>query len=69
MAYYASGDCSAMISVMKPRFSVSVFLFMLAGAFLLAGPDRLAAQNASGAAQIAASLPPESRAVIERRCV
>jgi alpha-mannosidase len=55
-----------MISVMKPRFSVSVFLFMLAGAFLLAGPDRLAAQNASGAAQIAASLPPESRAVIER---
>jgi len=65
MAYYASGDCSAMISVMKPRFSVSVFLFMLAGRFCLPARTGLRLRTL---ARRPDCCPPaaESRAVIER---
>jgi alpha-mannosidase len=55
-----------MISALKLRLNAFAFLSMLTAAILLAGAGRLAAQSANDAAKIAAGLPPESRAVIER---
>ncbi|MGA3265134.1 MAG: hypothetical protein ABSC47_13935 [Terracidiphilus sp.] len=52
-----------MISASKLRHRILVLLFILAGAFLFAG--RVMAQD-DEAGKMAASLPPESRAVIER---
>ena len=55
-----------MNSVLKLRFVRFACLAVLASATLLAGPDRMEAQSAADSAKIAATLPPESRAVIER---
>ena len=53
-----------MISVLNRYRRNPVLMLLFTGALLLTG--RLGAQNAAGASKIAASLPPESRAVIER---
>ena len=53
-----------MISALKTRQYLSGFLLLLAGASFFVG--RCTAQNADEAVRIAASLAPESRAVIER---
>jgi alpha-mannosidase len=66
MDYHAAEDFSAMNSALKLRFVRFACLAGLAGAVLLAGPERMEAQSAADAAKIAATLPPESRAVIER---
>jgi alpha-mannosidase len=55
-----------MNSVLKLRTTRFASLAFLAAVALLAGPDRMEAQTAAQAAQIAATLPAESRAVIER---
>jgi alpha-mannosidase len=53
-----------MISVLKLRCRIPVLLLFVAGALLFAG--HATAQSTADAAKIAASLQPESRAVIER---
>jgi alpha-mannosidase len=55
-----------MNSVLKLRTTRFASLAFLAAVALLAGPDRMETQTAAQAAQIAATLPAESRAVIER---
>ena len=66
MDYHAAEDFSAMNSALKLRFVRFACLAGLAGAVLLAGQERMEAQSAADAAKIAATLPAESRAVIER---
>ena len=53
-----------MISALKSRCRAFVFLFMFTAMLVFSG--RAGAQSAAEAAKIAAALPPESRAVIER---
>jgi alpha-mannosidase len=53
-----------MISALKNRCRAFVFLFMFTAMLVFSG--RAGAQSAAEAAKIAAALPPESRAVIER---
>ncbi|MGD0731780.1 MAG: glycoside hydrolase family 38 C-terminal domain-containing protein [Terracidiphilus sp.] len=55
-----------MISVAKMRLSLSFLLLGFAAGLLLAGTERVVAQNKDEAARIAASLTPESCAVVER---
>jgi alpha-mannosidase len=55
-----------MISALKLRNRLPVLPLIFAGALLLAGPSRIGAQSANEAGKIAASLQPESRAVIDR---
>jgi len=55
-----------MISVAKMRLSFSFLLLGFAAGLLLAGTERIGAQNKDEAARIAASLTPESSAVVER---
>ena len=64
MAYYASGDFSIMNSVLKLRYRLFALLLISAATILFT--SHCAAQSAADAAKIAGSLPPESRAVIER---
>ena len=66
MAYHAAEDFSTMISVLKLRCRIPVLLLFVAGALLLACPGQIGAQSAADAAKIAASLQPESRAVLVR---
>ena len=53
-----------MISALKSLCRAFVFLFMFTAMLVFSG--RAGAQSAAEAAKIAAALPPESRAVIER---
>jgi alpha-mannosidase len=64
MAYYAAEGFQAMTSVLNVRYRLFAFLLISAITIFCAG--YCAAQSAADAAKIAASLPPDSRAVIER---
>ena len=66
MSYHDGEDFSAMNSVLKLRFARFACLAVLAGGVLFAGLERMGAQSAADAARIAAALPAEANAVIDR---